>query len=74
MMLLYNKPIFDYKKMNDYITGHGIKKAFIAEKANINKGSLRLILTGRQRCTADQYISICRALGKSTEEFISEGE
>jgi len=64
--------MFDYKKMNEYIIDHGIKKAFIAKKANINKGALTQILLGKQRCSADQYIAICRALEISTEEFIAE--
>lgn len=64
--------MLDIEKLRNYIESHGIKKSFVAEKAKINRTSLSMILNGKQKCTADQYIAICKVIEKRPEDFVKE--
>ncbi len=64
--------MLDIEKLKNYIESHGIRKSFVAEKAKINKSSFSQILNGKRKCTADQYIAICRAIEKRPEDFVKD--
>lgn len=64
--------MFNYEKMQSYISDSGIKQKFIAEQAQLAESTLSLILSGKRKCGVDEYIQICKALGLPFEAFISK--
>ncbi len=47
---------------NDYISEHGIKQGYIAQKTGIPQNIVSRILSGKRRITADEFIKICGVL------------
>lgn len=58
------------KKLNDYLKGHGISQAFLAEKLGISRTRMSMMLNGKRKMTADDLIKICKILKVSPEAFI----
>lgn len=62
-----------YKEIKRYLDDSGISQTFVAEKAGINLVALNMSLNGNRRLTADEYISICKALNLEPN-FFSNGK
>jgi len=58
--------------IKEYIDKQGIKKKHVAEKAGMTENALHLALNGKRKLLADEYVSICRALGVSYDRFIKK--
>ena len=52
-----------------YIQSCGMKQTFLAAQSGISSKRLNMMLNGRMGINADDYILICRALGKNIEDF-----
>lgn len=52
-----------------YLQNNGIKQTFLAYRSGIETRRLNLMLNGNLGINADDYISICKALGKNIEDF-----
>ncbi|WP_349672953.1 helix-turn-helix transcriptional regulator [Lacrimispora sp.] len=52
----------DYKAMKAKIDSSGMKQKVVAVKAGMKENHLCLILNGKRKCEAGEYISLCKAL------------
>lgn len=50
------------KFLNDYLSEHGIKQSFVAEKTGISADLISKTLKGERRLLADEFIRICKAI------------
>jgi transcriptional regulator with XRE-family HTH domain len=57
-------------KINQYLEGHGITKAFLSRKSGIKISTLNEKLKGRTRINSDDISKICKALGREPNDFI----
>lgn len=57
------------KAVREYITSHGIKQAFIAERCGWTKQKTSAIVRGEKRMAADELAAICEALGVPYDFF-----
>lgn len=58
------------KKLNDYLKGHGISQAFLAEKLGVSAAKLSMMLNGKRKMTADELMRICKELKVSPDYFL----
>ena len=63
--------MFDFNKLKQYLDDNGIKQAFIAQKLNLTEATFSAIITGRTKCSLDNYVNICFVLGVPFGEFIN---
>lgn len=63
-----------YQKLNDYISSNGIKQKFISEKTGISENILSMILNGKRKIDADEFVEIVLALGVKPNLFIKPKE
>lgn len=63
-----------YKAIREYIDRMGFTKTAVARNAGMTKVALSESLRGNRRLTADEYVSICNALGVSADFFNQEHE
>ena len=66
--------MFDINSLRAYIAESGIKQKVIARKAGINESAFSLIMTGKRKCSAEEYARICFALGVPAQTFIRNDE
>lgn len=52
-----------------YLKDNGITQSHIAERTGMNKMTFSNAMRGKRRLTAEEYVSICDALGKSADYF-----
>lgn len=62
------------EKIKYYIESHGIKQAFIANKAGMTLSNLNESLNGKRKFTVDEYFGVCTALGLPVDYFYEEEE
>ena len=60
-----------YQKVSKYIIENGIKQKFISEKTGIAENTLSMILNGKRKMDADEFVEIIIALGVDANYFIS---
>lgn len=53
-----------------YLSANGITQAFVANKTGISKKRMSDILTLKSKMKADEYEQICKALGKTPNDFM----
>lgn len=58
------------KRIAQYLSESGITQAFICKKTGMSPKRLSDILTNKSRMRADEYESICKALGKTPNDFM----
>lgn len=56
-------------QIRNYITSSGLKFVVIAEKSNIPTNTFSAMMNGKRKITAENYFSICQALGVPLETF-----
>lgn len=56
-------------KIKDYMTAKGLKFGAIAERAGIPANIFSAMINGKRKITAEEYFSICSALGVPLEQF-----
>ena len=55
--------------IREYLISHGIKQAFVADKCGWSKQKANAIMTGKQKINANEYGSICDAIGVPYDYF-----
>lgn len=60
----------DVEKLKEHIKSKGLKQKHIAEAAGIKEVRMCMILKGKRKCDAEEYISICHVLHVQPEEFM----
>lgn len=65
-----NEMIFDFLEMKRFIDKRGIKQKAISENTGIPEVSLSLILKGKRKCEAGEYVGICNFLGANPIMFM----
>lgn len=57
------------KKIKKYLEANGISQSFLSGKTGIKISTLNQMLNGIRNIKAEEYFTICSALGLSTEFF-----
>lgn len=60
-----------YQKISKYISENGIKQKYISEKSGIAENVLSMILNGKRKLDADEFIEIILVLGVDANYFIN---
>ena len=60
-----------YQKIKQYMDEKGIKQNYVSEKSEIPENTLSMILNGKRKLDADEFIRIVLALDVSPDLFIS---
>lgn len=58
-------------RIKEYITQTGLKFGAVADRAGIPLNVFSAMINGKRKITAEEYFSICNALGVSLEQFNS---
>ncbi len=66
--------MFDIEGLKKYIAESGIKQKVIARKAGMHESAFSMIMTGKRKCSVDEYAKICAALGLPAQSFITTEE
>ena len=56
-------------RIKEYITQSGLKFGVIADRAGIPLNTFSAMINGKRKITAEEYFSICNALGVPLEQF-----
>lgn len=65
---------FDYETLKAEIDSSGMKQKAVAMKAGIKENHLCLILSGKRKCEAGEYISLCKELEVNPWAYMKEVE
>ena len=60
-------------KVAQYLEEQGIKQSWLAQKTGLTDNMISGILNGKRKMTADEFVRICKAIGKNPNDFM-EGE
>ncbi|MEG0900207.1 MAG: helix-turn-helix transcriptional regulator [Oscillospiraceae bacterium] len=66
--------MFDNNKMKNFILDKGIKQKKISEITGIPESVISLILSGKRKCSIEEYVSLCFALNVPIGEFIQNNQ
>lgn len=66
--------MFDYVAFKKYLDDNGYKQKYVAQKANINEANFSAIVTGKNKCSLENYVAICQALKVKFGAFINTDE
>lgn len=59
-------------RIREYINNHGIKYEYVAKKSDISYRLFSLMMTGKRKMLADEFINIVKVLDKTPNDFIYE--
>lgn len=57
------------ENIREYLKANGITQEYIAKKTGMTKQAVSSSLCGARKLSADEYVSICEALGVSPNKF-----
>ncbi len=60
-----------YEKVSKYISENGIKQKFISDKTGIPENVLSMMLNGKRKIGADEFVEIILALNVDANYFIN---
>ena len=60
-----------YESVRDYIKDAGIKYTFIADKTGMKVNVISMIMQGKRKLGADEFVTICGALHVPPDKFLS---
>lgn len=60
-----------YQKVAKYIDENGIKQKFISDKTGIPENTISMILNGKRKMDADEFVEIILSLGVDANYFIT---
>lgn len=58
------------KRIKAYISDSGLKFSAVAEKAGLSLSTFSAMINGKRKIAAEEYFSICLALGVPLEKFV----
>ena len=56
-------------RIKEYISQCGLKFGVVADRAGIPLNVFSAMINGKRKITAEEYFSICKALGVPLEQF-----
>ena len=59
-------------QIKQHLETFGIKQVWLQNQLNINRSVCSALLNGKRRMTADEYISICKALNLPLNHFTTD--
>ena len=59
-------------KVAQYLEEQGIKQSWLAQKTGLTDNMISGILNGKRKMSADEFVCICKALGKNPNDFMEE--
>ena len=62
--------LFNYIDLKNFLDDKGLKQKCVAQKTGIQETVLSAILSGKRKCTLDEYIKICLVLDVPFTTFI----
>lgn len=57
-------------KVAQYLEEQGIKQSWLAQKTGLTDNMISGILNGKRKMTADEFVRICKAIGKNPNDFM----
>ncbi|MBQ1555295.1 MAG: helix-turn-helix transcriptional regulator [Clostridia bacterium] len=60
-------------KVAQYLEEQGIKQSWLAQKTGLTDNMISGILNGKRKMTADEFVRICKAIGKNPNDFMEAG-
>jgi len=60
-------------KVAQYLEEQGIKQSWLAQKTGLTDNMISGILNGKRKMTADEFVRICKAIGKNPNDFMEVG-
>lgn len=60
-------------KVAQYLKEQGIKQSWLAQKTGLTDNMISGILNGKRKMTADEFVRICKAIGKNPNDFMEAG-
>lgn len=60
-------------KVAQYLEEHGIKQSWLAQETGLTDNMISGILNGKRKMTADEFVRICKAIGKNPNDFMEAG-
>ena len=63
---------FDYEALKAMINSSGMKQKAVAVKAGLKENHFCLILSGKRKCEAGEYISLCKVLEVNPWAYMKE--
>jgi transcriptional regulator with XRE-family HTH domain len=61
-----------YQKISNYLSENGIKQKYISERTGIPENTLSMILNGKRKMDADEFVEIVISLGTDANKFINK--
>lgn len=61
-----------YQKIRRYMNDQGISRKQVAINMNMSESKLSLILSGRRKLTADEYLDMCTAMAVPPQKFFND--
>lgn len=59
------------KRIKSYISETGLKFNSVSEKIGVPMNTFSAMMNGKRKITAEEYFSICKALGVPVEKFVN---
>lgn len=63
-----------YQQIDQYLAENGITQKFVSDKTGLEQNKLSMMLSGKRKISADEYLAICNALKKSPRYFVDKGK
>lgn len=60
--------------VRDYLSEHGIKQSFVADKCGWSRQKMNCMINGKAKMTADDFQEICKAVGAPYEIFLNTSQ
>ena len=60
-------------KVAQYLEEQGSKQSWLAQKTGLTDNMISGILNGKRKMTADEFVRICKAIGKNPNDFMEAG-
>lgn len=60
-------------RVAQYLEEQGIKQSWLAQKTGLTDNMISGILNGKRKMTADEFVRICKAIGKNPNDFMEAG-
>ena len=62
--------MFQYWRLKQFIEERGLIQKFVAQKTGIEEVALSNILNGRQKCSLENYVTLCIFFNVPFDSFI----
>lgn len=68
--MISDKPM--YEKLRDYIDERGVSRKYVAINMKTSESRLSLILSGKRKLSADEFVVLCQAIAVDPRRFYDD--